>query len=320
VPPLRDLVALWIGERTQTRELGDRVEALRGELDGIANGMQRSAKDLGRIREEHSSPVGVQIVTTWNALVERVQRAEAAAQAAAPAGATPGAAPDVGALLARLDDLESELQRLRGDVQEDATLEILDAEPGSDLEMEMDLELEETASSAGRPTSPRAPASIDTWGEVEIVEPLSESTEWEIFDEPQDARALFGVESDAERDAGGEPFDEPAHEPAPEPARGLGREPATAPPPTRAHAVAPAPDPAATPGSPRFEDLAFPHFVGKPVRPLHDRVAVTYEGQDAAAEAAELPAGSLLFDDDLPPFDDEQPIFDLPATRPERER
>src|SRR5262245_26931012 len=42
VPPLRDLVSLWIGERTQTRELGDRVEALRGELDGIANGMQRS--------------------------------------------------------------------------------------------------------------------------------------------------------------------------------------------------------------------------------------------------------------------------------------
>jgi hypothetical protein len=62
-------------------------------------------------------------------------------------------------------------------------------------------------------------------------------------------------------------------------------------------------------GDPTFEDLDFPHFVGKPVRPLDDRVAVTYEGQDAAAEAAELPANALLFDDDL--LADEPPVFDL---------
>ena len=56
VPPIRDLVAMLMAEKTQTRELGDRVETLHGELTSLGDGMQRTARDLGRMREENLAP------------------------------------------------------------------------------------------------------------------------------------------------------------------------------------------------------------------------------------------------------------------------
>jgi hypothetical protein len=295
VPALRDLVAHWMSERAHVRELGDRVEMLRGELDGIADGMRRSAQDLGRIREQPSNPLGVQIVATWNTMVERLKQAEskaaeavstAAAPAAAPLG--PSSEPIVRTLVARLDELESELDRLRGHVGDAPALEILDAGTESARNESAPrarppvaaapLELERRAEA---PRS-RTPASDDRWGEVEVVEPLPRTQSWQVV--ADDDSSLFVPEPSAQPPA-----------------------PATAPP------------PAVQPGDPRFEDLHFPHFVGKPVGGLEDRVAVTYEGQDAAAEVAELPAHALLFDDE-PPVD-ELPVFDLDRlSTPERER
>jgi hypothetical protein len=46
---------------------------------------------------------------------------------------------------------------------------------------------------------------------------------------------------------------------------------------------------------PRLEDTAFPHFVGKPVRPIPDRLEVTYEGNQGE-EVVDLPASALLFE------------------------
>jgi hypothetical protein len=51
--------------------------------------------------------------------------------------------------------------------------------------------------------------------------------------------------------------------------------------------------PARTP--PSLEDTAFPHFVGRPVRPIPDRLEVTYEGNQGE-EVVDLPASALLFE------------------------
>jgi hypothetical protein len=307
VPALRDLVASWIGERAQVRELGDRVEALRGEMDGIADGMRRSAQDLGRIRQQPASPLGVQIVATWNTMVERLKETKAASAAAAPAveAAPVVAGAEVRTLVARLDELESELVRLRGHVEEPQALEILGTEieaeprrvPSPRLEPVLEIEGAARPSRplAGREptrTAPHRPASVDDeWGEVEVVEPLPRTRAWHVVPDAGSEPLPFASEPNAQR--------------APD---ALPRPPVATP-------------PAGAPGSPRFEDLDFPHFVGKPVRTLHDRVAVTYEGQDAAEESAELPANALLFDDELPPAEAEPPVFDLERfTAPERER
>ena len=60
----------------------------------------------------------------------------------------------------------------------------------------------------------------------------------------------------------------------------------------------------------RFEDIQFPHFVGRPVEPITDRLEVTFEAQDGG-EPADLPDGALLFEAE----DEEanEPIVDLRA-------
>src|SRR5262249_34668969 len=123
-PQLRDLVNMWIGEKTQARELGDRLESMRGEIDGLLVGMQRSAQELERLRADALSPLGVQIAGLWNVMVERVRTATVAAQEGAPAAGADdsdsdqAAALQVRALVSRLDELESELERLRTRVHE----------------------------------------------------------------------------------------------------------------------------------------------------------------------------------------------------------
>ena len=48
-------------------------------------------------------------------------------------------------------------------------------------------------------------------------------------------------------------------------------------------------------GLPRFEDIDFPHFVGKPVQAVPERVEVTYESHPNE-EVVDLPSSALLFE------------------------
>jgi hypothetical protein len=68
----------------------------------------------------------------------------------------------------------------------------------------------------------------------------------------------------------------------------------------------------ATAGAPSFDDIEFPHFVGRPPRPVADRVEVTYDGQDGE-EVVELPASALLFESDAtgPEPAASEPVLDL---------
>jgi len=140
IPDLRELVGLIASEKAQGREQSDRIETLRGELRGLIEGMQRSAVDLGRMREESSSELGLLAVATWNSLLERTRAAEAAlaeserartelesvqvltqhdeetvfAEAESiPTVSTEAEARHITTLVTRLDELEGELERLR---------------------------------------------------------------------------------------------------------------------------------------------------------------------------------------------------------------
>ena len=140
IPDLRELVGLIASEKAQGREQSDRIETLRGELRGLIEGMQRSAVDLGRMREESSSELGLLAVATWNSLLERTRAAEAAlaeseraraelesaqvltphdeetvfAEAESfPTVSSEAEARHITTLVTRLDELEGELERLR---------------------------------------------------------------------------------------------------------------------------------------------------------------------------------------------------------------
>ncbi len=304
VPPLRDLVGMWIGEKHQTRELSDRLESLRGEIDGLLDGMNRSAQDLGRLRTENMSPIGVQFIGLWNVMVERIKTAEER-DAGGDAGSTSGSnvAPEVRTLVARLDELESELDRLRDRVQEpivdvgtlSAGLErsgpavpmFAPESDEDDLLVSLDVEADDSSIESELDAVTLEPEVDDVnaashWGEVQVVEPMPNARLWQPAADPE--RPLR------------EPFQVEALQP---PARRTG-------------------DPAAAspPGTMRFEDLDFPHFVGKPVRPLPERLAMTYEAQPSE-DVTELPGNALLFDDDpLPP----QHEIDLGGARAREDR
>jgi hypothetical protein len=122
-PELRDLVGMLAAEKEQVRDLGDRLEALRGEVDGVSEGMQRAASDLGRLREESLSEVGQQLIGAWNEVVGRARRAEEGLEAAQAAGEgrahdAPAEAQRSGAVLHRLESLEGELRGLRAALQQ----------------------------------------------------------------------------------------------------------------------------------------------------------------------------------------------------------
>jgi hypothetical protein len=127
VPELRELVATVVTEKAHVRDLSDRLESMRGEIDAMTAGMRRSVEQLDRLREENMSVVGNQIAVLWNSLVERVrfaeeQRALATAKAAVDVGAGAVEDGDLGTLVNRLDELESELGRLRSAVAPPATM------------------------------------------------------------------------------------------------------------------------------------------------------------------------------------------------------
>jgi hypothetical protein len=139
IPDLRELVGLIASEKAQSREQSDRIETLRGELRGLVEGMQRSAVDFVRMREEGSSELRLLAVATWNSLLERTRIAEAAladsekarASLESAAATTDMAGEDtvfaepeplqaaaaddshLTTLVTRLDELEGELERLR---------------------------------------------------------------------------------------------------------------------------------------------------------------------------------------------------------------
>lgn len=234
VPEVRDLVAMLVAEKTQVRDLGDRVEMLRGEMDGLAEGMRRSAADLGRMRREGLSDVGLAIAASWNALLDRVKEAIRAPAESAAESAPSAVA--VEALVARLDELEAELQQLRI---------ALDGAP------------------VWRAAVDAASTAVDAALAPAPAVAASSTPDWQVLEEP------------------------------------AAMAPASAPAPTGSGSVA------------RFEDIDFPHFVGRPVRAVPDRVEVTYEGQDGE-EVVDLPASALLFESEAETADPTQePVLDL---------
>lgn len=110
IPDLRELVGMLAAEKTQSRELGDRVETLRGEIDTVVGGMQRSAADLGRMRQEGLSPIGMSLTSLWNGLLERLRTAEARPERALESAAQARAVPGGGVPEGMLRDLEERLQ------------------------------------------------------------------------------------------------------------------------------------------------------------------------------------------------------------------
>jgi len=273
IPDLRELVGLVASEKSQGRELGDRVEALRGELRSLVEGMQRSALDLARMREESTTELGMLAVATFNGLLERTRTAEAAlaesetarqqlesqrsemsiaSEDTVYAEPEPDEAPKAAAdaqhlttLVARLDELEDELQRLRT---------VTAAPP------------RRTVESSQRTVVPRA--TTPTWVQPSRVTPSSMASM---------------------------------------PVAGLSFEdlqPSPAPPRWNAPATA-APIVGATPPG----DMQFPHFVGRPVGPIADRIEVSYETPDGE-EVMDLPASALLFEDDDVRAN-EEPAMDL---------
>ena len=298
-PQLRDLVNMWIGEKNQTRDLGDRLETMRGEIDGLMAGMQRSAHDLRRLRSDDLSPLGVQIVGLWNVILDRVHQPELTSLVPAtppPALAAP-AVLEVRALVDRLDELESELERLRRRVQEPVVPLLreeasLETAVGSHDKVQMLLPETEDDIQEDLLFTPSVQAEHE-WGDVHTVHTVSRAQPWQLEGEPVTLTEPAVLHVEASRvaalppavDAGEAAYD-----------------------PYRAEVVAvvpgaawpkPAPAPADRSGAMRFEDLDFPHFVGKPVRDVSGRVAVTYDAE-TASESGELPASSLLFDDEPP--------------------
>lgn len=122
IPDLRELVGVLAAEKSQSRELGDRLESLRGEIDIVVGGMQRSAGDLGKMRQESLSEIGNSMVSLWNALVERVRAAEVrAAESQESANATTramarerhGSPPQLHEFEERLQAVEASLIEMR---------------------------------------------------------------------------------------------------------------------------------------------------------------------------------------------------------------
>lgn len=258
IPDLRELVGLIVSEKSQNRDLEDRVEALRGEFRSLVEGMQRSSLDLGRMREESASELGMLAVATFNGLLERTRTAEAALAESeatrrqlesehiatrvveqktfAPPPPANVAAPDLTTLVTRLDELEGELQRLRA---------VTTAQPRQTLE-------------TTRPKFDATPPAFDEPETTARPEPL--------------------VTSRASMPVAGLAFEDLQTSPAP---------------PARWNAPA---GPAPIAPAMETEEMPFPHFVGRPVRPV-DHVQVSYEASQEE-EVMELPASALLFEDD----------------------
>lgn len=316
-PELRELVGMLMAEKTQTLELTDRVEAARGELHGLAEGMQRSAETLGPVREESLSVVGVQVAGLWNGLVQRVQQAEAAARSAAAEPTVVGEAltaidasenedvPGLAALVERLDSLEAELQRLRR------------PRPGVETQPAV-------TPGAARPTVEPVVAPVPA-PEPFATAPAAAASVRELDPETFGRNAVpwTAERFAALRDLGAQPVAPSVAGPPErldsrlETSVQLAGAPFVLDDDRRAEAPAPAAAgfetevPTASAADTRFVDMGFPHFVGRPVRPIPDRVAVTYEGA-TNDEVVELPAGALLFDSE-PEAADEAAVVDLDA-------
>ena len=72
VPELRDMVNVLVTEKQQGQELLDTLESVRGENQGLVEGMERSLEKLGKIREDQPSAQGQKLASLWNSLLERV--------------------------------------------------------------------------------------------------------------------------------------------------------------------------------------------------------------------------------------------------------
>ncbi|MFQ5600983.1 MAG: hypothetical protein ACE5G2_10585 [Candidatus Krumholzibacteriia bacterium] len=105
-------------------------------------------------------------------------------------------------------------------------------------------------------------------------------------------------------DAGGPPRGSAPHQPSSFQSRPFAEPPG----------VSAAPPAEQVPGlggrEPRFEDLDFPHFVGRPVVESEDRVEVTYD-TDPGQAPEELPDGSLLFEPEPDGSTGDEPVVDL---------
>ena len=179
-PALRDVVAQLATEKAHVRELSDRLETLRGEFLGVTEGMRRSAQDLGHLREENLSGPAMQAVLLWNGLVDRLKQPELHA-APTVVGATVHADAghsEVTALVTRLDELETELARLRDAMGSPAAPVAARRASGTWTADEPALEIETTATPWGASKVEAAPAAED-WS-VPVIEAAPAAEDWGV--------------------------------------------------------------------------------------------------------------------------------------------
>jgi hypothetical protein len=299
LPELRELVATLVTEKAHVRDLSDRLEAVRGEIDAVTEGMRRSTTSLSRLREEGASALGVQIAVLWNGLVERVRHAEEQVAQAAERGASASAADgDLEALVSRLDELESDLARLRTAL----------AAPTRDAGIEVEAETWSVPDPSRSPVPHVAPASLfieeDADAPVVGMQPVApgdiefvtRGSETPAYD------ALPAESAPSMRNPAAVGLGTPG-------AAASGRQATPVAVPVHAGTNVPALARAAA-SEPAFEEMPFPRFVGRSQPSPSDRVEVTYE--QAAEDAVELPASALFFESEpeSEPASDEK-VLDL---------
>jgi hypothetical protein len=241
-------------------------------------------------------------VAAWNGLLGRVKETGAGLSGAAAPPA------DIGALVARLDELEAELVRLQHAVDTSPVpgeaLELLpvgEVEPADTAApLAAPAQLQPAAASWGAAAGPanQPPGFAPNWGAPQdfvpqrrvvtwnstgdIVEPMGPQPDDPDAAEVDAAFASLTGEAVApgSSPAGAWPGASELFLPEAE-AGSMGRPPA--------HTT-----PAST-HTPSLEDTAFPHFVGRPVGATPGRLEVTYEA-NPGEEVVDLPASALLFE------------------------
>jgi hypothetical protein len=294
-PEVADLVRRLVAQHERMADLSGGLDALRGEIQGLAAGMRRSKDDLHPVRQDARDAASAEITRIWNELLERVRAAAAPAGVARPvtpavpafgivdlaAGSAPG--DETRGLSARIERLESTLHQINDQMRaRDAQVTPavpppisaaagIEATPGSPYGT---LPPADDTLLWNPPPATPSSALPEFTEALEDTEPERAESEAPAFEPPQFTPPRFDVPR----------FEVPRFEPA-----GIeAPAPSAAAPAETSHFAAP--ETAFAHQEPRFEDLRFPHFVGQPVRKVQP-VEVTY-GSDSGLCVEEDDAGA----------------------------
>lgn len=333
-PELADLVRRLVAEHARVKELTESFESLRRDIRGVASGMRRSRDDLRPVRQDISSPSVAELAHFWNELLEMALENGAPSAASGSLGAgnddlvveSQGASHNVETmassrdLATRLQRLEETLRRLVDRLTPAAVAApfVEEAAPAFDRGPSTRPSFETPSSPAftgAHADSTHWSVEPDTSGddnEIVEIEPHQRkpAVPWNVKQAPKPE--VWGEEESSAVDPSEPdptsfrmpPFKVPQvgtqgtarNAPAPgvpdAPKQPAGR--------SFGEAELQAPE---TANEPRFEDLDFPHFVGRPVRKPTSHVEVTYGRKSATGpnthsfiEEDEVAAGDEVVD------------------------